>query len=48
MKFDDTIYQHYSIYRKLVDALTEVFKISQELSPNETIDHILPVSFGFN
>jgi len=48
MKFDDTIYQHYPIYRKLVDALTEIFKISQELSANETIDHILPVSFGFN
>lgn len=48
MKFDDSIYQHYTIYRKLVDALTETYKLSFDLSSEQTVDHILPVSFGFN
>jgi hypothetical protein len=44
--FDDKIYDNYSVYRKIVDALTECLFI--ELSGNETKDHILPVSFGYN
>jgi hypothetical protein len=50
MKYNDSIYQHYSAYRKVVDALTEILKLSGEivLYDDETIDHILPVSFGFN
>lgn len=50
MKFNDAIYEHYSTYRKLVDALTESVKLSGEISTSlgDTIDHILPVSFGFN
>jgi hypothetical protein len=50
MKYDDSIYTHYSIYRKLVDTLTESLRLSGEfeLSRGESVDHILPVSFGFN
>lgn len=44
--FDDKIYDNYSVYRKIVDALTECLNI--ELNENETKDHILPVSFGYN
>jgi hypothetical protein len=50
MNYPNEIYETYSIYRKLVDALTEILKVTGEitLSNNDTIDHILPVSFGFN
>lgn len=50
MKYNDSIYQHYSVYRKLVDTLTEALRLSGEfeLSIGESVDHILPVSFGFN
>ena len=44
--FDDRIYENYSVYRKIVDALTECLDI--ELGKNETKDHILTVSFGYN
>ena len=48
---NDDIYEHYSVYRKLVDTLTESLKLSgkiQIFNQCDTIDHILPVSFGFN
>lgn len=50
MKYNDTLYEHYSAYRKVVDALTELLKLSGqiEVSEDDTLDHILPVSFGFN
>ena len=50
MNYPNEIYDTYSIYRKLVDTLTEILKITGEitLSNNDTIDHILPASFGFN
>ena len=50
MKYNDSIYQHYSVYRSLVDTLTEALRLSGdiELSNGETVDHILPASFGFN
>lgn len=44
--FDNKIYEDYSIYRKVVDALTECVDI--KLKPNETKDHLLPASFGYN
>lgn len=50
MKIPDEIYDTYHIYRTLVDTLTKVYVISGEivLKSGETIDHILPASFGFN
>jgi hypothetical protein len=49
MKFNESIYNNYSAYRKVVDALTDVLRLSDfQLKINETLDHILPVSFGFN
>ncbi len=50
MIFDDVIYENFKTYRGLVDSLTEVTKLSNdfELSKGDTMDHILPVSFGFN
>lgn len=50
MKMDDIIYQNYETYRKIVDALTDNLKLNNEiiLLEGQTLDHILPVSFGFN
>lgn len=50
MKYNEPIYEHYSAYRKVVDALTELLKLSGQIEVSEdyTLDHILPVSFGFN
>ena len=50
MKYDDEIYNHYKIYRSVVDNLTDLLKVSGKLDikRGQTIDHILPVSFGFN
>jgi len=50
INIDDVIYENYKIYRGLVDSLTEVTKLSCDfkLSTCDTVDHILPVSFGFN
>lgn len=48
---NDEIYEHYSAYRKIVDALTDILKLSGKIelgNDDDTIDHILPVSFGFN
>ncbi len=50
MEFDDIIYENYPTYRKVVDSLTDINKLSSNfnLSIGDTVDHILPVSFGFN
>jgi len=50
MSYPNEIYNTYSIYRKLVDTLTDILKESGQIkiSGDDTIDHILPASFGFN
>jgi hypothetical protein len=46
MKFDEEIYNNYEVYREVVYCLTKLLKIEKDIG--QTIDHVLPVSFGFN
>lgn len=46
MNFSEDIFNNYEVYQKVVYALTKLLNIKTDTG--QTVDHILPVSFGFN